>query len=69
MQRGDAITPLATWVIHSCSVVQKEADDLWGPRTRGLSSQYHSHLPADSRVRHVLGLTLLTKMAIVACFM
>lgn len=29
MQRGDAITPLATWVIHGCSIVQKEAHNLW----------------------------------------
>lgn len=28
MQGGDAITPLATWVIHCCSMVQKEANNL-----------------------------------------
>ena len=30
MQGGDAITTLAAWVIYCCSVVQEEADDLWG---------------------------------------
>lgn len=30
MQGGDAVTTLATWVIYCCSMVQEEADDLWG---------------------------------------
>lgn len=67
MQGGDAITPLATWVIHCCSMVQKEANNLWvgvGWGGEHIRTCLLTHMSC-----HVLGLTLLTKMSIVACFM
>lgn len=63
MQGGDAITPLATWVIHCCSVVQKEAHNLW------VGGEHICTCLLTPMSRHMLGLTLLTKMSVVACFM